>query len=404
MNSLDKVIEEARRQRFAFVNAENGNTGISKEIINNPQKKELLFFPRKKLIVKKMENRNLSESYYIAGRANKRGTSLEKPTELTGEALTSGLRCGIIMDNEGKYVKLKGIAPTTYFAQKGVRGLCHPTEAYHEHLFARLLEADGFPYLAIKPKFIETAVVPSNDLNVKRLVAYSGKYSRTVHTSEQKSAKGTFDNLRNFFNRTSDSNLFCISALETKGDTRLDEAIFHLTKKKLKGRKKAARDSILHYLSFGAGVAKAYLTAYGFSWGKDLDNTNSHIGNFAVYSENGIVETGIVDVCSLQKNKDFENRAKFLNHLKGEIEYFRENFYEDTACCFPAYLRYNNFPKKLREECFAALKTGYMACLLLHNNERRDMWQIEQPKRILFPENLYLKEDDFRKECERIMN
>ena len=76
MNSLDKVIEEARRQRFAFVNAENGNTGISKEIINNPQKKELLFFPRKKLIVKKMENRNFSESFYIAGMANKRGTSL----------------------------------------------------------------------------------------------------------------------------------------------------------------------------------------------------------------------------------------------------------------------------------------------------------------------------------------
>ena len=52
----------------------------------------------------------------------------------------------------------------------------------------------------------------------------------------------------------------CVPAFKIKADTRLDEAVYHLTKKELTGQIEKERDTILHSLSFKAGITKATLS------------------------------------------------------------------------------------------------------------------------------------------------
>ncbi|MFH0831269.1 MAG: hypothetical protein V1886_00145 [archaeon] len=393
--SVENIINEIRRQRFLFhMDDANARQKAADSIV---------FFPRKKLKMKKMGDKNFSRAYFISERTDKTATRLEKPTEANYEALASGLRSAIIKESSGKYIKLKGVAPRLNLSQKGWRGLCSKEEVFCEHLFCHSLGELEFPFLPITPSFVEPANIPSKIAGLEGVVTFASSGHKNALTHSE-SFEEIFNEYQNFF-EAFPSNSFCfVSAFEIEGDTRLDEAIYHLTKNPLRGNKKKMRDSILHYLSFFAGFSKAALMTEDFSWGNNFDNTNAHIGNFVVYPQDNVVDVGITDLNGMKVSHTFDSRADFIKHTEKELACFKDNLFEETACSFPTYLRYKHFSGRLRQECFDAMRTGYLTFLGWHTLETKLIFPSRKHKNLLFPEKFYIPENQFNKDCEEIMN
>ncbi|MEK6933273.1 MAG: hypothetical protein AABW75_00165 [Nanoarchaeota archaeon] len=161
----------------------------------------------------------------------------------------------------------------------------------------------------------------------------------------------------------------------------------------------------MHYCCFWAGYAKGVLTVYDKSWSSDLEYTNNHIGNFVIYpTKNRVISAGICDVSGIKPREDFESRAAFIDYIEKEISSFRDDFYDNTACCFPVYLPYRHFSQRLRDECFNALNTGYLAVLYDQRKSLKLIYPLRGHKKLICLNDFYISEDEFKETCARILH
>jgi len=396
MDNLENVVRKLLEEKFKFFSGKD---------CKRKGDKNILFFPRKKLKLEKLNlNGSLFQTWFISERLKRRTTFLEKPTIYCEEGITSGFRSGIILNKEGKYLKLKGITLKPYFKHSKKRGLCSLEEAFFEQFHASILRILPL-YFPIKP-YLVVPVFLSKDLS--SILSYLKKPLTPFKVGKDSTPREKYRNLKEeykFYKNLRDSmkDLFFVSVLEIEGDTRLDEAIYHLTKKKLKGEKKITRDNLLYYLCFWAGVSKAHLSLLRAGWSKDLKNTNCHIGNFVVYDSKGKLNVGIVDVSSVVYKEYFEENKKFFEHLTKELNSFRDDL-DDPACCFPTYLNYNFFPSNLKDNCFRAIKTGYHAAFLYFYLKGKIINPIKMRNKIVVPEKTYLSTEEFKEQCNYILS
>src|SRR3989344_3238399 len=101
MKSLENLAEDLRKQLFLLDES---------KLEPSMSDKDFLFIPRKKLKVKRLGNGSWqTRSWFIDKRLNSYATVLDQPTRVSNDALTSGCRSGIILDDNENYLRLKGI-------------------------------------------------------------------------------------------------------------------------------------------------------------------------------------------------------------------------------------------------------------------------------------------------------
>ncbi|MEK6933914.1 MAG: hypothetical protein AABW75_03500 [Nanoarchaeota archaeon] len=235
MTTLDEVTEKMNEEIFRRYNYSNT---VQTRGLYEKKGKPILLFPRKKLRVEKLKtNGEKSKVWLIRERLSKTDVLLERPTERTEEALTSGLRSAIVRDKMGDYVRIKGIAPITYLSQKGYRGLCSLTEAFNEQICERMLHLERFNLLPMKSLYIEAMLVPEiisqGTIGAKLELsdfANQEKIMNTHHKFNKGNAKNLFKSFKNFFGQFSKlvqrERISFASAFTIEGDTRLDEVIY----------------------------------------------------------------------------------------------------------------------------------------------------------------------------------
>ena len=318
--------------------------------------KEILFFPRK---VVKMINMSDSKLFLIRDRTQERATRLEAPTKDTLEGLTSGLRSAIIVDERGRYFRLKGVASKiagNKRNQKTFWGTCSMYEAYYEQdNVLRLLQTSAKDIIAISPRYSWTFPRDGKEIKILRLEL----------KMPLECAKNRKD--MNLLLRDLDL-LICntaIPAYEITGDTRIDEALYELTKRKLFGKKRIERNELAGYLSFQAGKSLAEFNAAGFAWYGHGDATDSHLGNFVIDSLNGNVKIKLTDLLTANKISTWlvPNRPRkdqiLPQDLAKDLFEYKDDFQAEYTTSPASCLRYKYFSDELRHECFSHFFCGY---------------------------------------------
>jgi len=313
---------------------------------------ELLFFPRK---VVKMEPTGEDHLFFLQERTRNRATSLRVPTSYDLLGLTSGRRSAIILDKQGKYLRLKGVAkkiaeryPINFW------GKCSMDEAYQEQRNAlSVLKTSGGKVLAIVPAYLwrmydEFTLYPSQ-FNFK-----DGK--GLINLEQKKELLGVFSR--------GNPNYVVVPAYEITGDTRMDEALYELTKRKLSGKKQKERDELAKYLSFQSGRSFAELNRAGFSWYIGPGGTNSHLGNFVLDRDDKNIKIKLTDLLNLNKitrNKKYTDPEKEvdLGWVLEDMLAFQEDFQAECTTSPAANLVYRYFSDSLRKECFKNFVEGY---------------------------------------------
>jgi len=391
LTTLTEALETTREDMFlARINSP------ARETHENP-----LFFPRKKLKMTKIRSGYWTpRAWFIQERLDEKATHLDRPTQATHEGLTSGFRSAIIKNPDGTYTKLKGVSLKDA-TPKYKTGLCSPSEAYAELMNINLLNCMFENLIPAAPEFIEIYRNPPQPINLKRFLNDFRKSA--TRASWNPVSPGEWDKLKiegrrieAYFSKTPllKENEYFVSGIRITGDTRLDETCYHLTKKELSGRLKEKRDEILTYLFFRAGVMKGIMTSCGATWSDSLTISNSHLGNFAIFSRGGILEAGIVDVGSLKFIHNFPNVKEFLEFANQEIDDFQYEF-EKTAG-LTVQTRYRHFPEELKRDCLDSLKTGYGVVLLNESKANRDLLTSYTPQRIIVPKSAAIPIDEFK--------
>lgn len=386
---LSKLEEEVSRQLNEKLSSGNP--------IQSSIGEDVLFFPRPLVQVYREDlPYEYSRAVFIDTFLTKTATRLSEPSVESGVALASGLRSAIIMTQQGTYQKLKGVNFKINFGNarnnylhRGYYGLCSPREAIKENIFLARLVRD-YNFVAAYPGFAELHSHPNkgpSSLKESGKLAYIKDIPQDFKGIEKKIFK-----LEDYS---------AVSGIEILADTRLDEAIYHLTCNDLTGKKEKTRDEILKYLCLSAGVSKACLYFSGHTWGKFLDNTNCHIGNFVLIPSNtGSVDVKLVDMFALRSRRCYSSKYEFSRFSKEEVESFKLDFNEKVTASFPKPIKYGHFSKKLRGECFNALRTGYYLSLLNHSGIDSSMMKF--PDNFVVPEILKLGADEFKHEIRRL--
>lgn len=387
--------------------------------------KELLFFPRKKLKMVKIRSGNWEpKSWFIEERLKEYATGLLTPTRSTSEGLTSGLRSAIVLEPNGDYIRLKGVNPRLYEVQKtffgpasknkcgDMRGLNTLVEACREQISAALLSWANFACLAIRPSFIELFFPEFHGEDVRGFIEL---YPQTkdlpyrLNTSNQDNAVEIIAKFASFKGRALDTyNLrktAWVSAFKITGDTRLDEAIYELTKTEPEKDCIEARDELLRTLSFDAGISLARLNISNMALGGKLEATNSHLGNFVLDRNKRRIQINLCDLDAITDNLDFDENHKFWDHIQKDVENYREDFQADYTTSLPTSLRFKFFPNYLREQCFDCFRTGYAIIFAnAYKRDKRIVPQIITPSRILVPDRVFLTEKELRDTLAAIQN
>ncbi|VVB80123.1 Uncharacterised protein [uncultured archaeon] len=358
---------------------------------------DVLFFPRSLVQVYKQDlPYEYAHAMFIDRFLAKTATGLAKPSVESGIALASGLRSVIILTPQGVYQKLKGVNfkinsgnPHNNYLHQGYYGLCSPREAIKENIyFARLSRDHNF--VAAHSGFVELHSHPNKD---------SSGLTESGKLAYEKDTKHDLKGIDKKILRLKDYS--AVSGIEIVADTRLDEALYHLTRNGLTGRKAKTRDEILKYLCFSAGVSKACLFLSGYNWSEYIENTNCHVGNFVLTpSRSGLMDVGLVDLYALQSKRRYSSRQDFTDFSKKEVECFKWDFDEEVTASFPKPLKYRHFSKKLRGDCFNALRTGYYLSLFSWSGINSSM--IDFPNTFIAPEVLRLGVDEFKHEVARL--
>lgn len=418
MKHLEEAVEYARAQENGFFLADaRGNSQATEA--KKTQTGEILFFPRKKLKMQKIRSGPWNpRAWFIQERLKEKVTKLDNPTELTHEGITSGFRSAIIKETDQSYVRIKGVSQIARVkanlskdsAYTG-RGLCFLTEALSEQIANFVLFAEDLTAITILPEYIELHQTLEAK-NINRTIREFGKrrflfdINKAGHIPMNRVIdylSNTFDNLDRIFGEDHDFRYRAISAFKIRGDTRLDEAIYQLTRKSLAGEKRELRDDLLYHLCFWAGVAKAQLTEKGFSWGERHDDTNNHPGNFVLFSQGGILRIGLCDLSRLKQIHRFNSKREFLDFTEQELESLREDLRGNT-CSLPSDLPYRHFPEDLRENCFQAIKTGYGVYMTSEARHSKSVYKPPKPDKIVVPSRLMLTEADFRQAIDYVMS
>ncbi len=392
-------------------------TDVSGSSISGSEKKqkleEILFFPRKKLKMQKIKSGNWEpRAWFIEERLEERITGLELPTEFTREAITSGFRSAIVKEKNGRYMRLKGVSQKAQLTikigrteQYNCKGMCLLNEAISEQIGALNLAYSGYTNLPILPGFIESHLhLPPNQLSANSFIDnFNGaRFLFEIDSLKKLNGFQILDTLCSKEKKFSaevgedfDHKYRVVSGLQIAGDTRLDEAIYNLTKKNLTGDKKGMRDELLYHLCFLSGIAKAELSLHGFSWAENHIETNNHIGNFVIFPSKGMLRAGVCDLGALKYIHDFKNNIDFSVFLNEELKSFREDFMGRTFS-FPCDMNYRFFSKKLRENCFHALQTGYYAHICASQQSSGVEGALPPLSKVLVPSDIQLSESDFR--------
>ncbi|MFH0977798.1 MAG: hypothetical protein V1837_00710 [Candidatus Woesearchaeota archaeon] len=426
---------------------------------------DLLFFPREKLRLRKVKSGNCEpKAWLIEERLAETGTKLDMATEDTGIGLASGFRSGIVRDREGNYIKLKGIAFGTITPEMSRRGWCGLDEAIDEHIKSLLLLAKGFMGLASTPYFIEESMHPYVKADIwdfvrkfnkpkkygessalitplnkteftNALLAYSSLFKVNIgrakngttfqffrmrtedadtvfvpqrYSNYKQIPKSEDDCVRSRIHHLGGKSSY-VPAFKIDSDTRLDELIYHFTRYELGKESRLYRDSLFHALAYELGNVKARLTAAGFSWGHDLEETNNHIGNAVVDIDRGIVYTKITDVADVQQNPGkmadssfglkFKSRKEFIEFTDQEIETLASDFLEPQTFSLANPQKYKYFPDQLREECADIVKVSYYLTLKEYQRLLGEIWPINVPKSRSVPENIKIPSTVFLQSC-----
>jgi hypothetical protein len=187
---------------------------------------------------------------------------------------------------------------------------------------------------------------------------------------------------------------YFVLGMKIQGDTRLDEACYHLTRKELKGGLREKRDELLRYLFFRAGVLNGLLATYGFAWSSDLVYSNSHFGNFTLSSRKGMLDVRICDLGSARFISGFEKQHEFIKFTNQEVDNFKHEFERTSG--MTVQTRYKHFPRKLKRECFDALRTGYAIMLSNYQKSMGDILMSYDSPRIIVPDKAVISVDEFK--------
>lgn len=363
------------------------------------KKAPFLYIPRKKVRLRRPCTKN-ENVWFIQERLENMADSLDIPTSLSHEGLPSGKRCAIIKTDDGRYLKLKGVAPNPNLTHsEDVWGSCSYNEGRLESFFLKIFR--GIPdFMPLKPVFIEKVPFPNLENKrkfitkkyLKRKVKLGATFSEIDHAKQNErvmEAKGHFSH---------------VFGMEIVGDTRLDEIVYYLTRREHSGEEKQSRDRLLSYLFYQSGVQKAIMSVLGFSWGNDLKNSNAHWGNFIVYpNSRNEVECCFTDFSSLKDRYWFSTDKEFFDYLEDELHALKWDINDPTTCSTSGYMKFRHFSPELREECFAALETGYKSFLKSFAKESNDLrWTPRGIERVVYPEDRAISDDEFRSELKRL--
>ncbi len=434
LQNIRQSYELARDQEIDFFRSITGETTPA-EIAQNQAGGDLLFFPRKKLRMQKLRSGNWEpRAWFVQDRLEERVTALDQPTNISHEGITSGLRSAIIMEPNGTYLRLKGVAPKTFEAQRPFigparkrsvgarRGLLEVVEAYNELTWVTLLNITGFDFSCMKPAYVEYFLPPFKPEEAKEfLTQYALGKRKLDHlnlTHHKPSVKmDLLDGFiylaeRGYYGRGS----AFVSAFQITADTRLDEALYELTRTELTGDKRVERDELVHYLAHNAGKAMGFLNARGLTWGAKLYNTNSHIGNFVLGRRCGKMHVDMCDFSAILKSGSFgkdgcpfivqrgERGDTFWQHAEKEMELFRDDFFSEYTMSHPTSLKFRHFSPELRESSYQAFQTGYAIVMSYVNNELHTiMPTVAKPNRLVVPEKTILSEHDFRERVDYVL-
>lgn len=261
------------------------------------------------------------------------------------------------------------------------------------------------------PKYIETHFYPLK-ITMEEFMRGFKLPRKSIHTQkvgeyDTRGMKREMERYDNFiknelFNMIINDGHHFVSALGIEADTRLDEAIYHLTKKELNGSLKAERDNLLLTLAFRAGYCKAAMNLHDFVWGKDLKNTNNHLGNFVLHStENGILDIGLVDISDIQRLPRLN--GNYQRHLQEELDSLAQDFHAKGTYSLASQQRYRHFPEELRRQCEDAMRTGYGTMLMYTRMDCNDIRPIDTPENILVPSHFMITMEEFKYIRDKIM-
>jgi hypothetical protein len=418
LSNIEESLQQARMQERLFYQRKPSGKSIGEIALAQP-KGDLLFFPRKKLRMQKIKSGNWEpRAWFIQDRLNERATDLDRATDISYEGLTSGLRSAIVKESNGTYLRLKGVAPKIYESQRrrprvdsllsaDLRGLSSFSEAFDEQGFTLVLNEYNFPFLSMKPGYIEFFFLPCQSSDSS---AFISQYhlDRQAHFNFQN--KGSFTKKIKVFEKLHSLpqdyqyglHSSFVSAFEVSGDTRLDEALYELTKVELDADKRVERDELVHYLAFNAGSTLGHLTAGDYIWSARLDATNSHLGNFVLDNQKGRFRVTLADLGAVQSKTEFGDKEEFWNHVYQDIELFRDDFFADYTTSHPTSLKFKYFPEELRESAFQAFKTGYSTIAKYVSEQEITPMGIGL-ERIVVPDKTIMTTQEARESIKRIM-
>jgi len=402
--SLEKALEITAEGIFLA-----RNTGLQSTPPENP-----LFFPRKKLRMTKVYSGNWEPwSWFIQERLDERATSIQTPTPVSHEGLTSGFRSAIVKNPDGTYTKLKGVSlkPTVKLTVKEdakgkvvsltAKGLCAFSEACYEMENLQVLNCMTEDLTPGFPEFLEIYRYPQTSKDYAEFLEDFAKPPVRARCTPIKlkewdklNAEARRIEWQLFDSRNSRNQDYFVLGMKTNGDTRLDEACYHLTRKELKGGLKEKRDELLRYLFFRAGVLNGLLATRGFAWSSDLVYSNSHLGNFTLSSRKGMLDVRICDLGTARFRTRFKNTHEFIKFANQEVDNFKHEF-EKTAG-MTVQRKYEHFSKKLKGECLDALKTGYAMMMFDELKTYKDILMSYHAPRILVPDRAVIPVEEFK--------
>lgn len=367
---MEKGVSFTLNENYRIVDIVN-NLGFNAE-------KDIVLFPRNIVDVERLNyGNNESESFFVKKRTRLKSTRLDTKTPISKRALNSGLRSIIIKDENGKYLKLKGVAQhldkykSIIPNNELMYGLGKPNISIQEIVLAAITGRSAPSIVPLKANYIE-AVPRLNWSDLEDLQVFNEGLIKPLKENLDKP-----ELVRNYFAKRFgvsidsvtrfQSNISAVTAFEIPGDTRLDEAIYHLTKNQLKGIAKGIRNKLLLYISKISGEVFASLHFTRSSSHGSPNNTNSHIGNIVLYDKDNYLSAGIVDIGNLSFEKtessfqepNLSEIKQFAESAHAEMMLYKDDFFHHCTYSTPVALTYQYFPDSVRQDCFNAFRWGY---------------------------------------------
>jgi hypothetical protein len=374
--SFEKAVEVTRETTYHIASANR-----------LPQINMPLFVPRRMLRF------NYDQGVpIIAERLNETATNLKHQSSEYG--LSSGLRSGIQKQNH-TYYRAKGIAP--HLCKRGCgrfNGVSYEDEISTEILVSLYLSQ---ALTGIKPHSMWTYEIDEawNFVKIQEL-----RNIEQINKPASKLSLNTSDKkiIQELLEKSAYGEKFAGGKFEIRGDTRLDEITWHLTKKEYAKKESKKRDEILQTLYFQAGIAIGCLYNSGVQWTQGNTNrTNEHTGNIVLEeSPFGYVRAKAVDFShSSWKTKESNPKAQDLEFI---LKSMQSSIHARTTFSQAIKQKYRHFSEKLREQCFEAMLCGVH--ISLGDEDEKTLFAKETaPKKVRIPKRMVMPAFELYEYC-----